>query len=146
MKRFQFQLESALTWRRQKERTLKARLEELAGQKERLRQQSHGVAAGVAGAEADTLSRQSIAAEELAALDEYRRASERRQRGIDSELAKLEEEVGRQRAELVEATRQTKLLEKLKERRYAAWEREAGAIVEQEAQELYLAQWLQQRD
>lgn len=146
MRKFQFQLESALTWRRQREQTVRARLEELAGRKAGLQQQRREVEARFLDAQAETLGRKSLASEELAALDGYRRASDMRQHAIDGELQTLEAAIAAQRAELVEAGRQTRLLEKLKDRRRAAWQREADVLLEQEASELYLAQWLQQRE
>lgn len=146
MKKFQFPLESALVWRRQREQAVRARLEELAGKKAQLQQHSSELESEFLAAQTQTLESKTVASEQLAALDGFRRASEMRQHRIAGEIANLEGEIEKQRAELVEAGRQTKLLEKLRDRQFAAWKHQAAQVLEQEASELYLAQWVQQHD
>lgn len=146
MKRFRFQLETALTWRRQKEQAERARLEDMAARKAQLVARRREVEQQWLEAQAITVSRSSIEGGELAALDAYRRAAGFEQARIDGQLAALEQEIERQRQVLVEAGRQARLLEKLKETKHAAWKRETARLLEEEASELYLAQWARNQE
>lgn len=141
MKRFRFQLETALTWRRQREQAERARLETLAARKAQLQGRKHEVEQSWIEARQATVSRREVEGAELAALDAYRRAAGAEQARLDGQLAALEQDIERQRAVLVEAGRQTRLLEKLKETKRAEWRRQTDRLLEEEASELYLAQW-----
>ncbi len=146
MKKFQFQLESALAFRRQREQTERARLEDMVSRRTLLAAERLQVDAGLNHVRQQTLGAASVASEELAALASYSRAAANQQRQIDGEIEKLSAAIERQRAVLIEAGRQTRLLEKLKQRRRADWQRQSDLVLEQEASELFLAQWVQNRD
>lgn len=91
------------------------------------------------------LSAPSIDSADLAALETYRQWVDRRQIELEGEAARLEAAIAAQRRTLLEASREFRLLEKLRERRFAEWKRLAETEFEAEAGELYLAKW-QRRD
>ncbi|MCC6537325.1 MAG: hypothetical protein IT162_07245 [Bryobacterales bacterium] len=144
MKKFQFPLESALLWRRRQMETEQARLEELERQRVSLAALLAGIEQSWAASAEAVCKEKVIEASELETLANYRIASDHQKRRVDNELRVLAGKVHAQKAQLVEATRQFRLIEKLKDRRKEEWQHQVDAQLEQEAGELYLAQWINQ--
>ncbi len=144
MKKFTFPLETVLQWRRRQMETEQARLEKL----ERQRADLAGLLTAIEAswlASADELQKATvIEASELEQLSHYRIAADTRRRRLEGDLRRLAAKLEEQKTRLVEATRQFRLIEKLKDRRKDEWQRQMEAQLEQEAGELYLAQWINQ--
>lgn len=144
MKKFTFPLESALHWRRRQMETEQARLEALERQRAVMASLLAGLEQSwVAAAEAVTKAKV-IEASELEQLSHYRIAADTKKRRVEGDLRVLAGKLEEQKTRLVEATRQFRLIEKLKERRKEEWQRQVDLQLEQEAGELYLAQWINQ--
>ncbi|MBL8228694.1 MAG: hypothetical protein JNL98_09465 [Bryobacterales bacterium] len=141
MKRFRFQLEMALEWRRQRMMTQQARLEQLLSQVQQLRRLRQQLQQDYDDSEASTRSNKTIEAADLQALSAFRRAVEFRQGQLVQQERKLADAIVSQRKVLMEETRQTKLLEKLKERKHADWKKEADRELENDASDAFLAKW-----
>lgn len=139
MKRFHFQLQTAMDWRRRRMETEQARLDELLTRQARLNESL--LEAGRSWEESRTrlLASTSIDAGELAALETYRHAVDHQKRRLAAELVRTEEAIGKQRQAVLAATRDFRLLEKLRDRRLSEWNRQAAIELENEAGELYLA-------
>ncbi|MBL8211682.1 MAG: hypothetical protein JNK87_13265 [Bryobacterales bacterium] len=144
MKKFTFPLESALDWRRRQMETEQARLEALERRRSAMASMLAGIEQSwVAAAEAVTKAKV-IEAAELEHLSHYRIAADTKKRRVEGDLRVLAGKLEEQKSRLVEATRQFRLIEKLKEQRREEWQRQVDAQLEQEAGELYLAQWINQ--
>ncbi|MDX1979216.1 MAG: hypothetical protein SFV51_03040 [Bryobacteraceae bacterium] len=145
MKKFQFQLEAALSWRRQKEQTERIRLDELNARRQSVLQQREQAERDREASRRQTLALPSISALDLESLDNYSHAVESRKRKLEAEVAELDEAARKQQLALIEASRQTKLLEKLKDRQHSAWQAEYDKQLEADATESFLGQWGQNR-
>ncbi|MCC6363825.1 MAG: hypothetical protein IT165_09885 [Bryobacterales bacterium] len=142
MKRFHFQLETALEWRRRKMELEQARLAELEARKGSLLSAMSALQQSWRESRELVLSSPAISAADLAALEAYRHSVDRRQHKLEGEEARLAAAIAAQQTTLLEASRECRLLEKLRERRFTEWKRSAEAELEAEAGELYLAKWV----
>jgi len=141
MKRFRFQLEMALQWRKQRVATQQAVLEEIVGRRTQLLLRRNQLLEEYERSESDTLGTNVVTGDDLRALDSYRRAVQFQQAQLLREEAKLTEAIERQRKVVMEENRQCKLLERLKERKQASWQREMDRELENDASDGYLAKW-----
>jgi hypothetical protein len=145
MKSFRFNLERALEWRRT----------QLTLAEARVAQQAAALAAiGQARAELDAMGhRADIAVRQLrpleggdlGALGAFRVAIRARGKGLDIEQAECQKELVARQAGLAEARRRCRLLERLRERRWAEWRAGLDREVEESASDSYLAQWARRR-
>lgn len=141
MKRFEFQLQTALEWRERRMQTEQARLEALTMRRQTLLTQRESAQAAYAEARTATVGATLLTASDLGALEQFRRATENQKLRIDYELSQLAAHIAKQQKQLVEATREFRLMEKLRDRRLTEWQRELDRRLEEEAAELYLGQW-----
>jgi hypothetical protein len=105
MKRFRFQLEMALQWRQQRAATQQALLDRMLGALQTLHLRRKRLAEEYDRSETDTIRSPVVAADELRALGNYRRAIQFQQEQIQREEAILAEAIERQRKVLIEETR-----------------------------------------
>ncbi|MCS7023399.1 MAG: hypothetical protein NZV14_01255 [Bryobacteraceae bacterium] len=141
MKRFRFELDPALRWRKQRLDLHQAKLQQLNWELGRVRAASQQLASDYQQAEAFTRSHSEINAADLQALAAYRYAIDERQRQLRRQEAQLVEDVERQRRLWMEEARQLQLLEKLKQRKRQEWSQQLAREIDQQASEAYLAQW-----
>ncbi len=141
MKRFEFHLASALNWRSQRLAAEKARLEDLLGRRIQIRNRIEASGLQWEKSRENTLSKATISAFDLSALDSFRRALDHERARLENEMSELDLQIEGQRKKVVEADRQCRLLEKLRDRRYAEWRKLAEREWEKEASDLYLAKW-----
>lgn len=139
MKRFQFQLATALDWRKRRMETEQARLDELLARQAGLQRMLEDTARDRARSGEELLRATTIEAEDLAALDAYRRALDVQKRRLERELTAVAEAIGRQRQLVMATMRDYRLMEKLKDRRLEEWRKQFERELENEATELYLA-------
>ncbi|MGC9969597.1 MAG: hypothetical protein ABSE56_03300 [Bryobacteraceae bacterium] len=141
MRRFKFRLETVLGWRR-----LHLELEETKLQRlfEELRQvdlAEDRLDAEKADADRAVLYSASVEAQDLAALDRHRLHVARVKERLRKERADCRRRITAQQRQVVEAERDVRLLEKLRERRLAEWQTAADHEQETLASELFLAGW-----
>lgn len=141
MKRFHFQPRTALEWRRGRMEREQAHLAGLEARRRELLSAMAALRQDWGDSRELVLSAPSIDSADLAALETYRQWVDRRQIELEGEAARLEAAIAAQRRTLLEASREFRLLDKLRERRFAEWKRLSETESEAEAGELYLAKW-----
>ncbi len=141
MKRFRFQLQTAMDWRQRRMEFEQAALEELENSRRQLQSELKESLENWQRSQEATVLAQQVRAEDLRALGTYRLALDALQLRLQRSISALEVKIAAQRKKLVEATRDYRLLEKLKDRKVAEWRKELEKELENQASELYLAQW-----
>ena len=145
MKRFSFPLERVRQWRNMQVEVEHSKLRQLFDEMRRLELASERLAAAVAEAEfavqEAASTRQAVDGQQLADLDDYRLYSKREEQRLAAQREQLQGRIAEQRGRLVEARRNFRLLEKLKQSRLEEWERDYHREVESLASELHLARW-----
>jgi flagellar FliJ protein len=141
MKRFRFRLESVLKWRQLQVGLEQERLQERFSELRALERRAAALEAGKLEAEQSVLAAKEVEAGALAALDAHRRWVAAERERLAQAAQDCQRRIDEQRAKLLTAERNLRLLEKLKQRRLAEW----TAAVEKEyqtlAEEAYLGQW-----
>jgi flagellar protein FliJ len=140
MQRFQFRLAGVLGWRALQLELEERKLEALVAERRQGEAEAERVAARRRDAER-LLASDSIEGQELAALDAHRDSLARAAGRLRAAAAQRERRIAEQRARVLEADRRVRLLERLKERRLAAWEIEAARELDTLASETYLAKF-----
>ncbi len=141
MKRFRFTLQRVLEFRatraEEEERKLTVLQAELAGLAQAIEQtnQSRDNAAR------KLATAQQARGEELWALTHFCARLDGERRVLEQKKSACAQRLARQQNSYMEARRDLRLLEKLRERRLAEWTIEAGREMENVAGELYLARW-----
>ncbi len=145
MKRFEFALKRVRQWRQTQVDIEMGKLQELFGELRRLRGEVAQLAGAVQAAEHDLEVQagegkvlQPVA---LSGLDSFRMFAKREQAVLARQQAELSRQIALQRRRLIDARRDYRLLDKLRERALAAWERENDKETEALAGELHLAKW-----
>jgi flagellar FliJ protein len=141
MRRFEFRLASVLSWRQLQLEMEQARLESLFAELRRIRARLAGLEAEKDACARAVLGREAVAGAELSALEEYLKHAARRRDALLAESAACKRRIAEQRRRVLEAERNTRLLERLKERRLAEWRSENDRELEALATESFLAHW-----
>jgi flagellar export protein FliJ len=141
MKPFCFPLQRVLEFRasrvEEEERKLGLLQQELAGLEsaiEQVEQSRRKSAMSVAAAEASR-------GEELTAMTSFCARLERNRTVLDGKRSVCAQKLARQQENYLEARREHRLLEKLRDRQLAEWTRAEGRELDKVAGELYLARW-----
>jgi flagellar export protein FliJ len=145
LKRFEFRLDRVRQWRKTQVEVEQAKLAELlagirrsqlarAELSKQVREAEVALHA-TAGAGARLETRAFIE------LDDYRTYVRQEQAKMLAQEAELDYRAGQQRKKLIEVKRGYELLERLKARAMAEWNREYNREVEATASELFLARW-----
>ena len=140
MKRFQFPLESVRRWRAGQATLEEAKLEQLRGNLQALREEKQNIETERGRSEREILGQASIEATDLETLDAFRLHARSKIRDIETRQRQAEEQVEKQRQRLIEARRSAELLERLLEKARVAWRAASDREQESLAAELYLAQ------
>jgi hypothetical protein len=141
MKPFRFALERVLGWRQSQLELEETRLRQQAAALAGLdRQRAELEALGVR-AEVQVRNWSDVAGRDLAALGGFRLYVKARETELEARRAESRQKLAAQQAAAQEARRRFRLLERLKERRLAEWQREADKDLEAVAAEAYLARW-----
>jgi flagellar export protein FliJ len=139
MTRFRFRLERVLAWRgTQLELAEAAFQRQTAAVAELDRARAALDAAGIR-TEMAVRRWEQVTGSDLAALDAFRADLHRRQAAVDAQRSAAREQLEARRAEMLEARRRCRLLERLKERRLAEWNAEADREIEQLAGEMAIS-------
>jgi len=141
MNAFKFSLQKALEWRRTELELAELRFRQQAaalGELDRQRAQWEG--AGTA-AETQVRSWNPVAGTELSALGTFRLYVKMKETELDVSRGQCRQELEQRQAAMLEARRRLRLLERLRERRYAEWRVARDKELEELASESYLAKW-----
>ena len=145
MTTFHFPLERALDWRRTELAMSQALLEKQLAilaeiDRARLELDDMGHRANL-----EVRQFQPLAGADLGALAEFRERVRARGRDLTAKRLECQKEVALRQAAVVESRRRSRLLEKLKEKRWAEWQAARDRELEELAAESYLAQWARRR-
>jgi hypothetical protein len=142
---FRFRLQKALDWRRAQLQLAEARLQgQLAALAELDRARTALEAAG-ARTELEVRQFRPLAGGDLTALGNFRRLLKMRQREVAGRRMACQKELAARQADLLEAHRRYRLLERLQERRWSEWQLARDREWEELASTSYLAQWSRHR-
>jgi len=141
MKRFQFPLDRVRRWRQEQAALEEVQLQRWYAQLAALDEERTRAEDERAASERKVLGQASVQADELQALDAYRRHVRSRIGGIERRRGEVTAGIEKQRQLLMEARRRAELLERLKTRMFQAWRAAADREEETLAGELYLAKW-----
>ncbi|MGH9672994.1 MAG: hypothetical protein ACRD44_07415 [Bryobacteraceae bacterium] len=139
MKRFQFSLEKVRDWRKLQQETERARLEMLIADRFRLEQNMSYV--DRERREAEQAALLSADALQLGALDDFRHYLARKKLKLAAERLQISDRIDQQRRRLVEAQRNTKVLDTLKGKALEQWQRQFDKELEEQAAETALYRW-----
>jgi len=138
---FEFPLRRALEWRRTQLELEENKLRQLAATLEEMALAAVKLDLVKSRAEQTVREASTVEAGDLWALAAYRQRLIAERQALDARRKACEQQCAAQRQRVLEAQRQCRLLEKLAERRRAAWLREADRELENLASESYLAGW-----
>jgi hypothetical protein len=141
MQRFRFRLESVLAWRRLHLELEETKLQRLFGELRQVGLAGERLEEEKAQEERAVLYSPSVEARELAALESYRLHVAREKERLAKLRADCEGRIAAQRAQVLKAERDVRLLEKLREKRLAEWQAAGDREQEALASELFLARW-----
>lgn len=141
MKTFQFPLQKALNLRATQLGLAEAKFQEAAAAVAEADKQREMLLESQATAEAQVRRATTVAGEELAALDSFRRHARLDEKRLAQQRAVRVAALDERRGAMLEARRRLRLLERLKERRHAEWSAQAAKELEELASESYLACW-----
>ena len=148
MQRFQFPLEQALKWRVTRLDVENAKLARLRQENARARQ-THAAICESARSEARRFQaeeRQTTGAD-LERMALYRQGIVARLKRLESEIRTRGREIEKQQAVVLDADREKRLLESLKQRQFEEWTYEMNREIENTAGELFLAnRWRRARE
>lgn len=139
MKRFEFRLERVMEWRRTRLEIEITELGRLTGEAQAIDRRRQQVEAEREAAERSLVGSASVEAQQLAALDSFRTWAHHERDRLLRLRAECEERIAAQRQKVLEARRDCRLLERLREKRLSEWEAEFSRELENLAGELYLA-------
>lgn len=141
MTKFEFRLQRVLEWREERLRLEESRLERLYGELRALELRRAELEAARAAADRSLLHAPSAAADDLHSLQDFRDYVHYQRQLLASQNADCERRIGEQRGLVVEARRQFRLLERLRDKKLAAWEADFNRELEMQASEAFLAKF-----
>jgi flagellar export protein FliJ len=141
MTAFSFRLERVLEWRKAQLDLAQAALSRVAAEHARWDATLAKLANARAQADAMVQSREPVNGAELGALSRYQAYVEQQRKIALDRRRDCEARLEQQRARVLEARREHRLLEKLRQVRRAEWESAVNREFEALAAETYLAQW-----
>lgn len=145
MKRFEFRLHRVLDLRRQHADAERMHLQNLVAASERLTAEIRTLVIQLDDARAHVRHAPSSAGEDYIALSHFERHIERRTATVEARRNELLQQIGKQRAVVIEADRKVKLLENLEARHRAEWTVAHDREIETLASESHLARLTSKR-
>jgi hypothetical protein len=139
MQRFQFHLESVLGWRKAQFDLEELRLQTLFSELEKLAEDQRRIATDRVQSNAAVKIGDFVERDDLIALDSFDQFSESQRLNFERRRQDCGIRIAAQQTKVMEAQRQFRLLEKLKERKLTDWTRQFDAEQEALAGEMYLA-------
>ncbi len=145
MKPFRFPLEKALEWRRQQLEMEESRFKQKLGALAELDRSRAELEASAIRAELEIRTRSDISGQDLSALAAFRAHLQKKEHTLAVRRAECQHQADVQHQAMLEARRRCRLLERLRERRFAEWRTAAEREVEQLAADSHLAGIVRQR-
>jgi hypothetical protein len=141
MTSFHFRLQKVLDWRRTRLALEEANYRRHAKILANIDRQDAELAAAAQSAERQVRAWNPLAGLDLDALDAYRLRTKNQRKELAATRTEAVKRLAAQQAQMLDARRKVRLLERLKERRLADWQAAFDQEIEQTAAESYLAQW-----
>jgi len=138
---FRFRLEKVLDWRRARLELEEMNYRRHAAILAEVDRQDAEVQSAAQTAEQRVREWTPVAGFELDALDAFRLHAQRKRKDLAANRAEALRRLAAQQAVMLEARRNLRLLERLKERRLAEWRAALDKETEETAAESYLAHW-----
>jgi SMC interacting uncharacterized protein involved in chromosome segregation len=144
MRRFQFRLESVLGWRAVELELEEGRLEQLFNERRDRDRETTALEARRHEA-AQLIKAKTLDGQQLAAFSQHRHYLEKEVARIAARRVDCEKRIAAQQRRVVEAERKVRLLERLKERRFAEWTLDFNRELEALASETFLSKWAREK-
>lgn len=141
MNAFRFRLQKVLDWRRSQLEAEEIRYKRQAAALADIDRARQAMADAGERAETDVRALGRLSGADLEALDTFRRYVKKRGLEIAAQRADCAKKLAAQETVMMEARRRYRLLERLKERRWAEWWAASDKELEELAAESYAAQW-----
>lgn len=141
MKAFQFPLERVLAWRETQQAMAEARLEILLAEQRTALQRRHDLQWGRIVAQGAVARAAETRGTELADLESLRAWTNHEDRRVAARLRELDTAIQDQRKVVATASRNVKMLERLRTRRHSDWQAAMEREFESQAGEWAITQW-----
>jgi flagellar export protein FliJ len=141
MKKFDFPLARVTDFRRMQARVEEVKLEALYAELRAIDTHEVALTQQKVQAEKTVKSAKSVTGFDLEVFDTYRLAINEDQKRLDKARADCRKRIDAQSAVVTAKRRDVKLLEHLREQRFAKWEKEMFKEIDQQADEAYLAKF-----
>jgi len=141
MNSFRFPLQKVLDWRHTQLDLEEARFKQQLAALAALERERAGWEAAGIKAEIQVRDWNPLAGRDLTALGNFRLNVKQRENEIDARRLECRKSLEAQQSVMLEARRRCRLLERLKERKLAAWQSVRDHELEQLASESFLAKW-----
>ena len=141
MKKFTFPLNRVKDFRQMQARIEESKLEALYAELRAIDTREVALIQKRVQAEKDLRAAKSVTGLELETLSSYQAASNQEQKRMDAARANCRGRIDKQVAVVTLKRRDVRLLEKLKEQRFEAWEKEMFKELDQQAEDLFLGRW-----
>lgn len=145
MKRFHFPLERIRQWREKQVSIEEIQLERLFSEQSLIEQRRALLEREGQDSAALVTTKKAMNHFELQAIDAFRRHVIAQRKVIAALLSECDRRIQEQQTKLTEARRKAELLNKLKDRKWKAWNNELSREIEAQAGEIFLAKWSSER-
>ncbi|MEO8025378.1 MAG: hypothetical protein ABI823_02835 [Bryobacteraceae bacterium] len=145
MKRFTFPLERVLALRREQVQLVELQLERILADRRRLDREEAELRETESRSAGALLAQRVIDPVELIALSSFRHWMERQCLALTEQKSECDQKAAAQRARLNAARQAARLVEKLRERRWAEWQSGFQKELEEQAAESFLSRWNRER-
>jgi hypothetical protein len=139
MKKFEFRLDAALRWRNTQLQVERARLQKLLGEEQRLKNSLQSLLDEKQKALSELRTAEHLQSFDLRTVSIYLVGADARACLLRENIAKCAGPIRQQRQKLLEAERNVRLLEELKEKRYSEWVHALNQEIDEAAEESWLA-------
>lgn len=141
MKKFTFPLNRVKDFRQLQARIEEIKLEALYAELRAIDTREVALIQNRVEAEKDLRAAKSVTGLELETFSSFQAASNQEQKRMDAARANCRGRIDKQMAVVTLKRRDVRLLEKLKEQRFEAWEKDMFKELDQQAEDLYLGRW-----
>jgi flagellar export protein FliJ len=139
MKTFRFPLEKVLGWRHLQMRAEEEKLAALQAQMELLKRRFNALAAAELNSKLGVLNAPAVQGSDLHALTAFQDRVKKERAALAAEMVQCERRIALQRARLLKAQKDYRVLEKLRERRKDAWTYSYNRELEDAAADAHLS-------
>jgi len=138
---FRFSLQKALEWRGTQLELAEAQVQQQLAALAYLDRQELELQTMGRRTEVEVRALQPLSGADLAALGSFRALVKSQERELARKRLEMRAELAKRQAAMLEARRRSRLLERLKERRWAEWQAASDKELEELAADSYLARW-----